>query len=384
MIRPDYILFGYRVVSFEEWDKELIIKMFLKHNISVRFKGNTFLIKERELKRISKLLGSRVKFKTSQQMGLRGFVYRNRKRYGVICALLFTSMLLLISSFFVWDVRIEGCESGKEEEIVAELSESGLSVGSLWHKTDRSKVENSMLLSSDLVSWVNINRRGNVAYVKVVDKIINEPPEEKTGYSNIVASCDGIVEEITVVKGVAVVKSGETVRRGQLLISGILPPESGGGFCYAEGTVTARINDTVKAQISDNEQIKVTEENKTSRISVNILGFDINIFKSYRNFNKEYDIIEKRSTVKFFGKDIPVFFSREIYVPYTYKARRLTTEEMVEAASLKMRDALAERTARSTVLRVKTEGGFYDGEYILSSDLTLLEDISRDLAFTAP
>ena len=44
------------------------------------------------------------------------------------------------------------------------------------------KFEIDMLMNSDLVSWININRRGGVAYVSVADKIVYEENEETKGF----------------------------------------------------------------------------------------------------------------------------------------------------------------------------------------------------------
>ncbi len=383
MIRPDFHIFGYRIITIDDDDKKSVVQMFLKNNMSVKFYGNEFIVKERDFKKICSLLGTRVKFSASEMKGLLGFLYSNRKRFGALCAVVFTVFLILASSEFVWDIRVEGCESGNEKEILSELSDAGFSVGSLWRKTDKSKIEVELLSSSDYVAWVNINRRGNVAYVKVVDKIVKEEPEVKSGYSNIIASCDGVIEEITVIKGVAVVKAGDTVKRGELLISGILPSDSGGGFCYAEGVVFAKTNHSLEVEISQNTAVKVKSGEKLRKISLNILGFDINIFKSYGNLNKEYDIINKKNNLSFFGSDIPISYECEYAELYSPEIKKLSHDEMTKKASLAMADLLAERTANSTLLRVKTYGEFIDDKYVLHSDITVSENIAKNLAFEA-
>ncbi len=383
MTRPDYYIFGYRIITFNEEEKKKIAQIFVRNNVSVKFEGTSFIVNEKNYKKICDLLRTRVKFESSEKKGFCGFLSRNKKRFGAICALIFTFAVAVFSSAFVWDVRIEGCEQGREEEIYKELSNVGLSVGSLWHKTDKSKVEVALLSNSEYVSWVNINRRGNVAYVQVKDKIQYDEPDVKIGFSNIVAASDGIVEEITVVRGVPLVKAGDTVKTGQLLISGVLPDASGGGFCYAEGTVIAKTNDKVKVNVSKNISVKRQNGSHLKRVSIKILGFETNIFKSYRNFNKEYDIIEKNDCISLFGKKLPISFNREYAEFYVYQNKTLTPREMSEEAILQMKNAISERTSSATLLRVKTSGEYYDGGYTLSSDITLSENIAKNLAFDA-
>ena len=113
----------------------------------------------------------------------------------------------------MWDIRIEGCDESYSDEIRKELTACGFSVGSSWSETDLGELEIEFLSKSQNVSWLNINRRGTVAYVTVLEKQVHEE-EKKEGYSNIIAECDAIIEEITVIHGVASVKVGDSVKKG--------------------------------------------------------------------------------------------------------------------------------------------------------------------------
>ena len=207
MINLDMLILGYRVFTIEPEDLKVAVNILIKNNISAKFKENSFAVKEKYSKRIEALLLPRVKFSKSEMRGLGGFIYKNRLRVGFYIALLITISFWIFSSMVVWDIRIEGSEAGCEEQIKHELFECGFKVGSFWHKTDKSEIEVLMLEKSEFVSWININRRGTVAYVSVIDKVLHEEKEEKTGYSNIVASSDAVIEEIIVLRGVAMVRS---------------------------------------------------------------------------------------------------------------------------------------------------------------------------------
>ena len=300
MIRVDHLLFGYRVFTVDEGDVAKAAELFLKNNISVRFCGNKIYASVRKSRKIKAVIEGAVTYSSSEILGIGGFLYKNRNRWGVASALVFSIVFVILSGNVVWDVRIEGCECGAEEEIIHELSECGFEVGSIWSRTDKGKVEAALLERSRHVSWVNINRRGTVAYVKVIDKVIHDAPEEKTGYSSIVAARDAVIEEITVIKGFAAVKVGDTVKKGDLLISGIIPSEIGGGFCYAEGIVVGRVSDCIEVCISDKKEEKVYDSRRLKSLSLNIFNFSANIFNRYGNYGAECDIIEQRDTYEIF------------------------------------------------------------------------------------
>ena len=150
------------------------------------------------------------------------------------------------------------------------------------------------MASTDGLSWININRRGSVAYIKVMEKENNEnlPTEEDMKYCNIVAEKDCVSEEITVTRGRALVKVGDAVKKGEISVLGIGPDETGGKFCAAEATVIGRVNESVKAYIDRKNEIKSYDEGKLCAFSINLFKNSINIFKKYGNLTKECAIIE--------------------------------------------------------------------------------------------
>lgn len=383
MIRPDLAFFGYVRYTVSEDSLPHVISLFLKNHINVKIERGVFLARASLCKKIDSILSGRVEYKKSEILGLFGFLYRNRKRYGAMIAAFIGIFIFLYSSDLVWDVRIEGCREGDEEAILDELFEIGFSVGTRWSEIDRSKIELELLADSKLVSWINVNRRGTVAYVSVAPREGNILEEKKEGYSNLVAGMDGIIEDITVRSGVAVVNIGDTVKAGDVLISGIIPAEMGGGFCYADGTVTARVNESVSVLSPRIVEEKIYEEDKTASFSINFFGKSINIFKSYRNFNKEYDIIEKTKEFCFSdSKKLPFYFTSEIIRPFTLRSVTLTESQMVEGARLNMTRMLGELFSDAPILGIRSEGCFSKDGYTMTSHVTCIRDIGRSLAFS--
>lgn len=381
MIRPDYYLFGYVIFTVSEEDVGRAAEIFLKKGINAKFYKNKITVSRRKSRTIEKAMATRVKFSRSEVLGLWGFLAKNRKRYGLFFALLCTVSLFFATGDLIWDVRIEGCDSEAAKKIESELRECGFSVGTRWSRTDTSKVEIELLSTSSLVSWVNINRRGTVAYITVSEKEAGTKEEERVGYSNIVAACDGVIEEITVMHGIAAVKAGDTVKSGDLLISGVIPSELGGGYCYAEGTVIARVSGCVTASAERARVEKAVKKATLSRAKVKIFGFSINIFKSYRNSPASYDIIDKEKKFHLFGKELPISFLGEYVSPYDTETVYLTAEEMAALASERLTAALSERLRGATLVRIRTEGAFSEDSYNMTAAFVCTEEIGRDLPF---
>ena len=373
-------LLGYRIFTVKEEQLALCAQIFLREGISVRFKNNTFAADVIKSRRIDKVLDGNIEYSKSDLRGVGGFFYKNRKRYGVMFAIVFSMFLFFISTDRVWDIRIEGCEESESEKIKEELMACGFTVGSSWSSIDLSELEIEVLSKSESVSWLNINRRGTVAYVTVLEKQVHEH-EKKEGYSNIIAECDAVIEEITVVHGVASVKVGDSVKKGDLLISGVLPEEQGGGFCYAEGQIIGRVSATLEVAVPEKRTEKNTLKSKISRLDLKIFDFSVNIFNSYRNSDSECDIIDTEKCFSLFGKKLPISILKTSAVYYSTEEVAVSEEEMISQASSKMSDLLSERLEDSTLLKLKTDGGFTNGGYSMISDFVCTEQIGCDLPF---
>ena len=382
MIRPDLLLLGYRVFTVKKEDVALAAQVLLVGGISVKFKGASFVAGAKKSRKIESLLATRVEFSKSELMGLSGFVLRHRKRWGVISALAITLFIFLFSQNRIWDVRVDGCSEENKEKIIEELGSCGFEVGARWSSCELSEVEVDFLKSTDIASWVNINRRGTVAYVTVIEKVTHQAPEVKAGYSNVVASHDAVIAEITVTSGVAAVKVGDSVKKGDLLISGIITNELGTEFCYAEGVVIGRISDTLSYTATDSVAEISEKEKLLTKIKLNIFDFSLNIFNKTGNCGDECDIIDVVDKISIFGARLPFAVYKQYAVTYESRERQLDKSEMIRSASEGMSLALEEKLGEATLVRIRTEGNFSDDAYTLNSSIVYLQEIGSDRAFS--
>ena len=281
MIKLDLLIFGYFKVTVPPRELAIAADVLLKSGFSAAIDPTgEFLIPYKKREDLSRAFDGIVKYEISSPKGIFGFFVNNRLRFGVFLGIIMSIFLVYLSSDIVWDVRIEGADD--PEKIVEELSLSGLSVGSRWSRIDKSEVEADLLIFSDRVGWVNINRRGGVAYVRVGEKLLYPEDEKPLGYANIVAECDCVVEEIRAVSGYAVVKAGDSVKAGDILISGVIPSELGGGFCYASGVVIGRYEDSVSILAKREIIERIPDQRELYGVKINFFGKSLNIFKNHR------------------------------------------------------------------------------------------------------
>lgn len=139
-------------------------------------------------------------------------------------ALIFFSALILLMTIFLPTrllfVRVTGNEHLTQQEILETASNCGIKFGAVRREIRSEQVKNRLLAELPDLKWVGVNTRGCVALISVQERgsIAKEPNISMV--SSIVATCDGIIQSITVENGNPLCKVGQAVKRGQLLVSG--------------------------------------------------------------------------------------------------------------------------------------------------------------------
>lgn len=385
MARISFIVFGYRRVYVEKEFSGRLSSYLLSKKVQFYCpEPGEFIVSERGFISCKDEMSEIYEIKFSECLGLRGRFKKIKYKKGLIVGIVLSYILSFVLSGMLWDVRISGNKLLSDTEIRELLADSGFDIGDFWLFVDRGAVESELLSRSEKISWININRRGSVAYVTVSEySKSNDKKEENIQgkYSNIVATKSCVIEEITVKRGQAEVKVGDTVKAGDVLISGVLPSEAGGGFCYAEGTVIGRCADKIEASVNREYKKKCNLGSKPISLNIKLFNFNINIFKKYRNSYEGCDIIEDVEVFRFFGKSLPLSFHKQNVVEYTYVDSTYSDEELVKTASEVLSAKLSARLSSSDLLKIKTDGEFTDTGYRMYSDIVFLTDVGDNVDF---
>ena len=384
MVRIDCLIFGYRRIRISPEDLSLASSILIRAAVSSRIDHDgTVIIRERDFGKIQGLFKGRIRYSCSDIKGLYGLYIRmpHKIAYGV--AMVLSLIIIVISSSLVWDVRIEGNLNIPDSDIALRLKECGLGIGDFWPSINRSAVELRYLDGDDRVSWINVNRRGSVAYVTLLEKEVDrEQRPEGYRYANVVATKDCVIAEVTVTSGIALVKPGDVVQKGDILIVGILPEGSGGGFCAAEGTVIGRVSEQISVEVERKYEKNVRKENKLYSISLNFFKKTLNIFKLYGNLTNKCDIIDTEKTYLLFGRCRLPFSVSISYLPeYNIIEAEYSDEELVSVAASRLNRLTATRLYLSDLLRIRTYGEFTENGYTMHSDIVFLSDVSEQVEF---
>ena len=146
-----------------------------------------------------------------------------KRRIGFVSGALVFILALYFMSSFIWHIEVTGCEQVDKNRVLLTAAKYGVYKGAAKWSFSRTEVEESMLRDIDELTYVRLDVNGVKATIEVVEKIF--PREEVTGPCHIIASKDGVVEEILVLEGQAKIREGQAVSKGDILISGLVIPE---------------------------------------------------------------------------------------------------------------------------------------------------------------
>lgn len=271
---------------------------------------------------------SNSKIKILKKRGLPFFTRKYKSRSGIIVGVALFLAILSVSPLYLWEVKVEGCESINPEEVKKVMHDLGVSPGTLKHSINVPILKQQVMQRIDSIAWISINLNGSEAIVEIKEKQFIPEKEIAEGEpSNVVALYDGKIERMETYRGTPMVLSGEVVTKGQVLISGIVEDLSGGArFVDADGKAYALTHRIISEKININRQKadNVGEEIKKYRLK--IFGLEIPIcFGKVPSDNCICETTEKNLNI--FGYKPPISIYKDSIHTQEIHEEKLSEEE---------------------------------------------------------
>jgi similar to stage IV sporulation protein len=192
----------------------------------------------KRLRRLAKKRGERAEIirREGVYWALRRFIHRPVLLFGMVL-LCFLTLYLPSQIYFV---EVEGNAKVPAALIIEKVAECGIDFGANRREIRSEKVKNALLQAVPELQWAGINTYGCRAVISVRERPQEEKIQTKGNVSSIVATRDGVIQEITVRSGNRLCVPGQAVKAGQVLISGYTDC----GICiratHADGEVFAQ------------------------------------------------------------------------------------------------------------------------------------------------
>ncbi len=256
---------------------------------------------------------------------------------GFIIFFLFLSFL----SSFVWEIQFFGQSSYTKETLLKTINSMGICRGMRRRHLICDEIEKNLRERYSDISWVSAEEKGSLLKISVKEAE-KETEREKNGRPcHLVTKYSGVVKKISTNRGMATVKPGQRVKKGEVLISGILPITSDDEQIVekipvvAKGEVELYVEQDIEKIIPEEIEKKDYTGNIIKKYEYQCGDYSIKIKNPIKRFNKscKYDIITTVSAEKKI-QPFPFFLQKRIYDYREYRqvTKKRTKKEIQRAA----------------------------------------------------
>ena len=300
---------------------------------------------------VQRVLFRSIKVHILEKRGFPFFIRKYNKRFGIVLGLIIFFSFLQIMSGYIWIIDVVGNETVKESEIISHCEEIGIKQGIRKSKISPKADAQELLLKNDKLAWGSLNIEGCRLTVNVTE--ITEKDADNSIATNLVATADGIVKHIDVKSGNCLVKVGDVVKKGDVLVSGIIENMSETKFVRCRGEIFAETQTEV-----------ILKENLTRKETVpngklkNKRAFEFFTLKIPLYLGAEKGLFETENSVwqlKLFGQNLPIKIHTKKFI--------FKTEHTVKISPEKAEEKLKDRLKTEYKGSVKTQQITHTKEY---------------------
>ncbi len=272
-----------------------------------------------------------------EKRGLPFFLWRLRTNWTFYSGFVLFLVLLSILSSFVWEIRFQGQCTYTKETLLKTVNSLQVYRGMKRNRLFCDDIEKSLREIYPDISWVSAEEKGSLLVISIKEAEKRIEREKGGRPCHLVANHDGVVKKISVNRGIAAVKPGQKVKKGQILISGILPITGDDDTVVEKVPVVAKgdVELYVEQEIAEDIPVRIREKSYTGRKLIKYeyqLGEEsICVKNPIKRFNKscKYDIITTVfSEKKLQPFDLPFQKRTYEYREYQWKMKKRTKKEI--------------------------------------------------------
>ncbi|MCI9337772.1 MAG: sporulation protein YqfD [Lachnospiraceae bacterium] len=300
-----------------------------------------------EIRPIVKKTGTRVAI--LERYGLPFFLPKLLKRKMFVAGLILSVAFWLISSLFIWDIKVSGNYRITEDMLQTFLKENQVKVGMRRDDLDIEELEKQIRRRFPQITWASARLDGIRLLIDIKENdapMTAEKPETIPG-RDLIAEYNGRVVSIIVRSGVPKVGIGDTVEKGAILVEGKVPVYNEDTTVREYRYVDADADIILEhaAEFTTSLSLKHTEKRYTGREKCSHyikLGDKSWAFPKDRPFLVYDSVIRESRPLMLEKLDLPAFWGTVTYREYQNTEYLYTEEEAKSILNQKLMDFLAE------------------------------------------
>ncbi len=312
-----------------------------------------------------------------------GFMFKLNKLYlriGFVAGAVLIFIYTFIFCSFAWDIKVMGNENLKESEIVKYLNDNHIKTPIKLNKISNKHVEDLIYSNFNEVKFVEAHVEGINLVIYIREKKETEYTMSDNIPSSIISNKQAVIYKTVVKHGQLLVKEGDVVNKGQLLVQGIQKDKDNIeklissdatilGYTYYNLTLTEpKIHSIKKETGKTNKIFKLLIKDK----SIKIFGNE----NKYKNFDSKNKTIHIPIITDFLKISFESIKNYEVDIIEEEMSKEYVENKLLINLYEKL-VKICNKNAKIDKQNIVFEET--DTEYILNAKIEMIEDIGESI-----
>ncbi len=351
------------------------IRLFAVSKVDGKLVANVSFNDFKKTRKVLRKQGLRVHI--IQKSGLPIFIQKKRNRIGFALGMLIFSLILIILQSRIWRIEITGADNIRKNDILNVCENNGIVIGGSKRKIDTSR--SALNLSTELggISWVAVNIEGTTVSVEIREEKEAEFNTESAP-SNLIAAYDGIVKSVEVTSGYSLVKPGDSVASGDILVEGKLELATGAiEFVNSSGKIMAQTNRKLTVSIPVVSPQMLVKSKPTSKIDIFFFGINLPLYFAKKDFSI---MSEDKNIAVINSVPLPISYTKTKFLQTENREVALESEELLLIARAKINKVISSLDAEEICV-IDEDFSIENDAFILTWTINAVENIIYEESF---
>lgn len=212
-----------------------------------------------------------------------------KRRIALVCCFFACLITYFISLNFVWKIEIYGTSVINKGQVITQLQDCGVNIGTLLKNVKPSDIEKILYTNIGQIGLVSVTKKGSTIIINIEEKV----NFLENDYIPLISQFDGVITEIKAVTGTVVVKVGDTVKKGDILVQPYYIGKNGMQNIRPVAEIYADIESVGSLQYTENQTEYVRTGKEFSFKGYNLFGKtflkvkEVKIFETYEVSTEE-------------------------------------------------------------------------------------------------
>lgn len=287
---------------------------------------------------------------------------------------------LIVCSRYIWEISIDGNYTYTTNTLKNYVYSQKIKEGTLKKNINCEALEKQIRRKYTDISWVCAEIKGTNLMIHVKENYITEISKKETKPYHIVANKEAEIVSILVRSGVAGVKAGDKVKKGTILINGMVDvfDESEQKLftnpCNADGEIIGKTEYKYEDELKIRYKQKIYQKNYSYYLP-SISGYQWVKTGSTKNKNIQYKEIKLKGFGNYY---LPICIQKYTVMPYTETDCQYEQEEAEYLLEKRLNNKLAIMEQKGyKILKKNVKIVKQKDSYVCRGNITCLEPLGK-------